>query len=331
MADLSTKYMGLDLKNPIIIGSSQLTSKTENIKKLAESGAGAVVLKSLFEEQIKMEVNAERVNNMYGSFDNVEDYVSFYTRKHNLDEYLNLVKETKKAIDIPVIASINCITPDEWIEFAREIEKAGADGLELNMFIMPNDPKFDGPTIEKIYFDVVENIQKHIQIPVALKLGIYFSGLAKTFIELSKSDISAMVLFNRFYSPDINLEKEEIQASHIFSNPEDVSNSLRWIGILSDQVDCDLAASTGVHDGNAVIKNILVGAQATQVVSAIYKNSSDFIKTMLIQIEEWMKKKGYEKLDDFRGKLSQAKATQPMMFERAQFMKYYSNFDDSEY
>ncbi len=328
MADLSTTYMGLNLKNPIIAGSSQMTSTPGKIKKIADAGAAAVVLKSLFEEQIKMEVDAQRVNNMYGSFNDVENYVSFYTRKHDLDEYLNLIKEARKKVDIPVIASINCISPDEWVEFAQTIEKAGADGLELNMFIMPNDPNFESQSIEKIYFDVVRNIENHIQIPVALKLSSYFSGLANTFIELSKSDIAAMVLFNRFYSPDVDIDKEELKVSHIFSNPEDISNTLRWIGMLSDKVECDLAASTGVHDGYAAVKSILVGAKATQVVSTLYKNSPQYIKTMLEDIENWMKKKGYATLDDFRGKLSQSNIKQPMMFERAQFMKYHSNYKD---
>src|SRR6056297_964014 len=244
MADLSTKYMGLELKNPIIVGSSELTNKSEKIKKLEEAGAGAVVLKSLFEEQIMMEVDAQRVNNMYGSFNDVENYVSFYTRKHDLDEYLELIRSSKESTNIPIMASINCISSSEWVEFGQQIEKAGADALELNMFIMPNDPSFPGFELEKIYFDLVDNIQQHITIPVALKMGTYFSGLAHTFIELSKTNISAMVLFNRFYSPDINLEKEEIKASHIFSHPHNVSNTLRWIGILSDHVDCDLSAST---------------------------------------------------------------------------------------
>lgn len=331
MANLSTTYMGLELKNPIIAGSSQLTGKVEKIKKLADAGAGAIVLKSLFEEQIKMEVDAERVNNMYGTFSDVENYVSFYTRKHNIDEYLNLIKEAKSAVDIPVLASINCISPEEWLDFARKIEQAGADGLELNMFIMPNDPSFDSDAIEKIYFEVVNNIEQSIQIPVALKLSSYFSGLANTFIELSKSKIAGMVLFNRFYSPDVNIDKEELQVSHIFSKPEDVSNTLRWIGILANEVDCDLASSTGVHDGEAVIKNLLVGAKATQVVTAIYKNSPSYIQTMLSEIENWMNKKGYNSLDDFRGKLSQSNIKKPMMFERAQFMKYHSNFDDANY
>ena len=331
MANLSTTYMGFELKNPIIVGSSELTNKVNKIKKLNDAGAAAVVIKSLFEEQIMMEVDAQRVNNMYGSFDDAENYVSFYTKKHNLDEYLSLIKGAKDEVDIPVFASINCISASEWIEFAQKIEKAGADGLELNMFIMPNDPSFEGSDIEKVYFEVVNNIQQHINIPVALKIGTYFSGLANTFIELSRSNISAMVLFNRFYSPDVNLEKEEIQASHIFSNPEDVSNSLRWIGMLSDEVQCDLAASTGVHDGYAVLKNLLVGAKATHVVSAIYKNSPNFIKTMLEQMEEWMENKGYKNIEDFRGKLSQSNMKQPMMFERAQFMKYHSNYNDAQY
>lgn len=328
MADLTTTYMGLDLKNPLIVGSSELTNKPEKVKKLADAGAGAVVLKSLFEEQIMMEVDAQRVNNMYGSFSDVENYVAFYTRKHDLDEYLSLIKDSKASVDIPVIASINCISASEWVDFATRIQNAGADALELNMFIMPNDPSFDGADIEKIYFEVVDKIEQNIEIPVALKMGTYFSGLAKTFIELSKTSISAMVLFNRFYSPDVNLDKETIKAANVFSNPDDFSNSLRWIGILSDQVECDLSASTGAHDGHTILKNLLVGAKATHVVSTIYKNSNSQIQKMLEEIEKWMDEKGYQTLDDFRGKLSQSRIKQPMMYERAQFMKYYSNYRD---
>ena len=328
MADLSTQYMGLELKNPIIVGSSELTNKADKVKKLAEAGAGAVVLKSLFEEQIMMEVDAQRVNNMYGSFNDVENYVSFYTRKHDLDEYLELIKKSGESTDVPIIASINCISSSEWVDFARQIQNAGADALELNMFIMPNDPNYSGSELEKIYFDVVSNIQQHIEIPVALKVGTYFSGLAQTVIELSKTNISALVLFNRFYSPDINLDKERIKVSNVFSHPDDFSNSLRWIGILSDQVDCDLSASTGAHDGYTILKNLLVGAKATHVVSTIYKNSNSQIQKMLGQMESWMDEKGYQSINDFRGKLSQSNIKQPMMYERAQFMKYYSNYQD---
>ena len=326
MADLSTTYMGMELKNPIIVGSSELTNKARKVKQLEEAGAGAVVLKSLFEEQIMMEVDAQRVNNMYGSFDDVENYVAFYTRKHDLDEYLELIGQSKAETDIPIIASINCISASEWVDFAQKIQKAGADALELNMFIMPNDPKFDGPQIEKVYFDVVDQIQNHLEIPVALKMGTYFSGLARTFIDLSQTPISAMVLFNRFYSPDINLDKEEIKVSNVFSHPDDFSNTLRWIGILADQVDCDLSASTGAHDGYTILKNLMVGAKATHVVSTLYQNSRSHIQTMLEQMQGWMDRKGYKTIDDFRGKLSQANIQQPMMYERAQFMKYFSNY-----
>lgn len=331
MADLSTKYMGLELKNPIIVGSSELTNKAEKIKKLADAGAGAVVLKSLFEEQIMMEVDAQRANNMYGSFDAVENYVAFYTKKHNLDKYLNLITQSKAYTNIPVIASINCISAKGWVEFAKNIEQAGADALEINVFIMPNDPNYDSPALENIYFDIVTNIQEHMNIPVALKLSNYFSALANTLIKLSQTQVAAMVLFNRFYAPDVNLDKETLKSSHIFSHQDEFSNSLRWIGILSDQVDCDLAASTGIHDGYAVIKNILVGAKATQVVSAIYKHAEPYLGEMLKQIESWMDAKGYKSLGEFRGNLSQAHVQQPMMFERAQFMRYFSNYGDARY
>jgi len=254
--------------------------------------------------------------------------VSFYTRKHDLDEYLELIRSSKESTNIPIMASINCISSSEWVEFGQQIEKAGADALELNMFIMPNDPSFPGFELEKIYFDLVDNIQQHITIPVALKMGTYFSGLAHTFIELSKTNISAMVLFNRFYSPDINLDKESIKVSNVFSHPDDFSNSLRWIGILSDQVHCDLSASTGAHDGYTILKNLLVGAKATHVVSTLYKNSNSQIQKMLSQMENWMDQKGYQSIPEFRGKLSQANIKQPMMYERAQFMKYYSNYRD---
>ncbi|WP_462279769.1 dihydroorotate dehydrogenase-like protein [Salinivirga cyanobacteriivorans] len=328
MVDLKTSYMGKTLKNPIIVGSSELCDSPEKVKKLEENGAGAVVLKSLFEEQIMMEVDAQRVNNMYGSYDDVENYVSFYTRKHNLDEYLSLVEKSKQGTDIPVFASINCISNGEWVEFARQIESAGADGLELNMFIMPNDPQTSGNEIERIYFEILEDIKKEISIPVAMKVSSYFSGMAQMLVDLSKTDLAALVLFNHFYQPDINIDKEEVVSGDIFTQPRDISNTLRWVGFLSDHVECDLAASTGVHSGHDAVKALLTGANAVQVASALYKNKPAYIKTMLQEIENWMQQKGYNSLNDFKGKLSYANVKRPMMYERAQFMKYYSNYTD---
>jgi|LZCG01.1.fsa_nt_gb dihydroorotate dehydrogenase (fumarate) len=331
MADLSTNYMGLNLKNPIIVGSSELANSVEKVKRLEASGAAAVVLKSLFEEQIMMEVDAQRVNNMYGSYVEAEGYVSFYTRKHNLDEYLNLIKGAKEAVQIPVIASINCISDKEWMSFADKLVNAGADALELNMFIMPNDPKFDGRMLEQIYFDVIPKIREVSSVPVALKLSPYFSGMAHTFVELSRQDIQGMVLFNRFYSPDVDLNREEIIPRNVFSHEAEISNTLRWIGMLSDKVACDMAASNGIHTGEDVIKTLLVGAKAAQVVSTLFKNGFEYLPEMLRTIEEWMEQKGYASINDFRGKLNQANVTQPMMYERAQFMRYYSNYSDAKF
>ncbi|PLX22295.1 MAG: diguanylate cyclase [Salinivirgaceae bacterium] len=325
MADLKTTYMGKELKTPIIVGSSELSDTPEKVKKLAEYGAGAVVLKSLFEEQIMMEVDAQRVNNIYGSYEDVENYVSFYTRKHNLDEYLNLVEKSKKETDIPIFASINCVSNGEWVEFARQIEKAGADGIELNMFIMPNDHEKRGSELEQVYFDVIEHINKEVSIPVSMKVSSYFSGMAHMLTDLSKTDLSALVLFNHFYKPDVDIEKEQIISAEIFTSPKDIANTLRWVGIMSDKVECDIAASTGIHSGDDVIKALLVGANAVEIASVLYKYKSSYLKTMIDDIERWMNKKGYASIADFRGKMNQANVKRPMMFERAQFMKYYSN------
>ena len=309
MTDLSTKYMGLDLRNPIIAASSGLTDSVENIVKLEINGAGAVVLKSLFEEQIMMDIDEQRMNNMYGSYDNVEDYIGFYTKKHRIDNYLQLIRDSKKKTSIPVIASINCVSASEWTEFASRIQEAGADALELNMFIMPSDGNYAGADIEQIYFDIIEAVKQHITIPVALKISNFFSGMANFAIKLSETGISSLVLFNRFYRPDVDLEKMKITSSHI----------------LKGKLACDMAASTGIHDGKTILKNLLVGANAVEVASAIYKNGMGVIPQMLTEMTEWMKAHNYNSVSELIGKLSQESVTKPMIYERAQFMKYFSD------
>jgi dihydroorotate dehydrogenase (fumarate) len=323
MIDLSTKYMGFDLKNPIIAASSGMTDTADKVKNLEMNGIGAVVLKSLFEEQIMMEIDAVTASNIYNNYGEGDNYISYYTRKHNVDNYLRLIEQSKEQVDIPVIASLNSFTVGQWVDFAERIESAGADALELNMFIMPGDQKFSGQEIEDIYFDVINSIRKNTSLPIALKLSTYFSGMADSLIKMSKEDISAMVLFNRFYSPDVDLDKEEIVSSRIFSIPEENAMCIRWIGMISDKVSCDLAASTGIVDGYDVLKNLMVGAKAVQVASTIYKNTAKHIPLMLQQMEHWMTQKGYQSLDEIIGKLSQKKIEKPMLFERAQFMKYF--------
>ncbi len=326
MIDLSTEYMGLKLKNPIIAASSGLTDTAEKVKNLEDSGVGAVVLKSLFEEQIRMEVDSLGMNNMFNTYSENENYIAFYTKQNIVNEYLTLIKDSKAKVNIPVIASINCYSMGEWVEFAQKIEEAGADGIELNMFILPGDTERKGDEIEQRYFDIIRKVQEHTSLPVAVKLSYYFSGMGEILKRISQTGIKGMVLFNRFYNPDVDLENEKIKPSRIFSVPEENSMCIRWIGLLSGKVTCDMAASTGINDGFAALKNILVGAKAVQVASALYQNKLEHIDQMLKEMESWMHKKGYNSVQEIIGKLNYSKHNIEL-YERAQFMKYYSSYE----
>jgi dihydroorotate dehydrogenase (fumarate) len=283
-----------------------------------------VVLKSIFEEEIMYEYeDILREASREGVNMDQFDYYDFELKSGKIKKYTDLIGECKKSVAIPVIASINCVYSHEWTSFAKQLEEAGADALELNMFFLPSE--FDRTTEEKekAYFDIIEKVQKEVSIPIALKISYYFSNLGPMIQKLSNTGIAGLVLFNRFYSPDFDIDKLEVISSNVFSNPSDVTISLRWIGIMAERVNCDLAASTGVHDGAALIKQILAGANAVQVVSAFYKHGKGHIATMLETLEAWMKKKGFNSLSDFRGKLSQAKSSNPAVYERVQFMKYF--------
>lgn len=328
MADISTSYMGMELKNPIIVGSSGLTNSLENIKEIAEKGAGAVVLKSLFEEQILHEANKtysqDEVANAYPE---AQDYITNYTRDSEVEAYLQLIKDAKSAVDIPVIASINCISSSEWISFAKKIEDAGADGLELNIFILPSNPQRGAAENESVYFEIAEKVTKLISIPVALKISYYFSGLAKMALKLSWTGISGMVLFNRFFSPDIDIDTFEVKPSNVFSTADEISLPLRWTAMLSNRLHCDIAASTGVHDGEGLIKLLLAGARAVQLSSILYKNGFGEIPKMLKELEQWMDKHNFKDLEQVVGKMSIKKAKNPAAYERVQFMKYFSGIE----
>ncbi len=317
--------MGLELRNPLIAASSGLTDSVDKIIKLAEQGVGAIVLKSIFEEQILREIDAQGVNNMYGTYQDAENYVSFYTREHNLNNYIQLIQDAKKAVNIPIIASINCISNSEWIDYAKRIAEAGADGIELNLFIMPANAEKTSAEYEQVYFDIANSIKQHIKIPIALKLSSYFSGMANSMVKLSQTGIASMVLFNRFYSPDIDLNTEKVVSGNIYSSASDNGNTLRWMSLLHGKVSCSLAASTGIHSWESVIKNILAGANAVQIASVLYEKDITYISTMLKEMENWMVSKNYNSLKEITGKLSSAKINNPMMYERAQFMKYFSN------
>ncbi len=328
MADLHTTYLGLELRNPVIIGSSGLTDSVGKVIEIEKQGAGAVVLKSLFEEQIKFQIgkNVVQSESSY-SYPEAEDYISNYTKDNSVAEYISLIRDCKKKVSIPVIASINCISPYEWISFARKIEEAGADALELNIFILPSDPHRDGEQNEQVYFDIAMAIVREVSIPVALKISHHFSGLTKFALKLSWTGIKGLVLFNRYFSPDIDIEKFEVTSTNVFSTPEEISTSLRWIAMLSDRLHCDLAASTGIHDGTGVVKQLLAGAKAVQIASVVYKKGPAVIPQMTGFLNNWMDKHNFKATMDFIGKMSFKKTMNPAAYERVQFMKYFSGIE----
>ncbi|MBC35574.1 MAG: diguanylate cyclase [Bacteroidetes bacterium] len=328
MADLKTKYMGLELKNPVIVGSSGLTNNLENVIEAEKSGAAAVVLKSLFEEQISQEVSNTMGGDEYmNAYPEAMDYISNYSKDTTVDTYLNLIKDAKASVSIPVIASINCVTSNDWISFAKKVEDAGADALELNIFILPSDPRQKGEENEQVYFDIVEKVQKVVKIPIAVKMSYYFSGLAKTALNLSWTGISGMVLFNRFFSPDIDIDTFEVKPSNIFSTPEELAISMRWVAMLSSRLHCDIAASTGIHDGKAMIKQLLAGAKAVQISSVLYKEGFGVIKEMLKYLDTYMDKHEFKSIADFNGRMSIKETENPAAYERVQFMKYFSGIE----
>lgn len=263
-----TNYLGLNLTSPIIAGSSGLTDNIEKLIELEKSGAGAIVIKSLFEEEIIQEMNTSHDQSLENglTFPETLDMFDRVSDTNSVFDYLEFIKEAKNKLSIPIIASINCLSSQKWTYFAKKIEEAGADALELNIFQMPSD--FDRPNsydLEKIYFDIINTVLPQISIPVALKPSFYFSNLGPILQQFSQTGVKGLVLFNRFFSPDYDIDKLEVIPTNILSSPSDLAISLRWIAIMHQRVNCDLCASTGIHNGQAVIKEILAGANAVQI------------------------------------------------------------------
>ena len=325
--NLTTTYLGLELKNPIIAGSSGLTGTLDGIISMEKHGAGAVVLKSIFEEEILLEEKehlkeAEKNPLIYSGLSETLDYIDLHIREDNLGKFLQLIRDAKKAVSIPIIGSINCISTEDWVHFTRRMEDAGADALELNIFLNPAD--FKSKEFERAYFQIIEKVMATVKIPVSLKISKYFTRLGLTVKALSETGVSGLVMFNRFYAPDIDIEKMELSTPQIFSTPEEQHETLRWIAILSERVNVNIAASTGIHSGEDVIKMLLAGANAIQVVSTLYKNGPEQIGKMLTTLDDWMSDKGFNSVEQFRGKISRKYGADPAAFERMQFMKHFS-------
>jgi len=252
------------------------------------------------------------------------DFYDNYAQDDALTKHLQLIREAKKSVSIPIIASVNCVTAEKWPYYAQSLQDAGADALELNVFVLPSDFNKTCDENEKLYFKIIDEVKKYTKIPLSLKISYYSSNLGPFIQQLSHSGVEGVVLFNRFYSPDIDINNMRLLSSHVLSHPSEISMPLRWIGIMSDRSACDLAASTGINDGEDVIKLILAGAKVTQLATAIYKNGKDHIKVILEELESWMNQKGYKSLDAFRGLMSQEKTENPAAYYRMQFMKYFA-------
>lgn len=323
MATLETTFAGLKLKNPIIISSSGLTDSATKNQKLCEAGAGAIVLKSLFEEQIMREADWLGDPNMYpeGS-----DYLVGYVREHKIGEYITLIKESKKVCNIPIIASINCYQDADWIEFATKIEEAGADALEINILSLQTDINYVYGSFEQRHIDILSHIKKMIKIPVIMKLGDNLTNPIALIDQLYANGAAGVVMFNRFYQPDINIEKMTQISGNVFSNESDLANVLRWIGIASANVNkMDYAASGGIHSPEGIVKAILAGASAVEICSALYQSSYFVIEEYIRFLNLWMDRKGMETINQFKGILNVSDPKGVNTFERTQFLKYFSS------
>jgi dihydroorotate dehydrogenase (fumarate) len=315
----STYYMGLQLKNPLVLGSCGLSGNVDRIENFANNGIGAVVLKSLFEEQITpgQRLLGEQ-DEMYHWFSEASEMVTQLAEKGGMEAYTNFIKTTKSRVDIPIIASINCSSQAAWANYAHYIEMAGADALELNMHIQTMSPK-ESKDIEDMYVYIIHQVKSRVKIPIAVKIGNYFTNLAAFIERLSKTGVQALVLFNRFYQPDIDTDK--IRISHnLYSSPSEINQSLRWIALMSGNVKCDLAASTGIHDADGVVKQLLAGATITQLVSAYYMHGASYTQHILQGLKVWMHQHEYSSINEFRGLLARNESDLAA-FERVQFIK----------
>ncbi len=310
----------MNLKNPIIVASSGLTNSVEKVQICEENGAGAVVIKSLFEEVLaKQDWGLDRSAGFHPEA--MDYFTSELQLQYGPNEYCDLIEKAKAKVQIPVIGSINCTSTKWWPEFARKIEAAGADALELNIFSVPTDPDKPGSEIEQIYYEVLEMVKAEVKIPVAMKIGRNFTSLPYVLKQLDKRGLDGVVLFNRFTEPDIDIDKLRLKTTFSFSTQEEIYTILRWVAITSDKINCDISATTGIHTAQGIIKLILAGASTVQLASVLYKHGLKKIPELLDQIEAWMTRYKINTIGEFRGKVGFAPEFDPEMYLRAQFME----------
>ncbi|MDO5524248.1 MAG: dihydroorotate dehydrogenase-like protein [Bacteroidia bacterium] len=323
MPNLQTSFGGLTLKNPLIAASSGLTNSLSKIKALEKAGVGAVVLKSLFEEQI--ENHTEKLTQI-SDYPEAADYINAYIEMNHVEKYLDLIRSAKAECSVPIIASINCYKLTRWTDFAQSIEAAGADAIELNVFLL-NAGEFDDNYLQDSYLSIVKQMKKTVKIPVVVKMAKNIGNLPGLVDKIKSLGADGVVLFNRFYQLDIDINKMEITAGTVFSNPSDFHDTLRWTAIVSGRVpEIKIACSTGVHSWEDAVKGIIAGASAIQLCSVLYEQGMEVVGNMLTCIEAWMEQSNYEHISDFTGKLNYANIASPSLYERVQFMKYFSSY-----
>jgi dihydroorotate dehydrogenase (fumarate) len=327
--ELSTTYLGLRLKNPLIASASPLTAELDSLRELEDAGAAAVVLHSLFEEQLtheqhELEHLTSQLANSYAEslsfFPEPEEY------RHGPDEYLELIAQAKRALRIPVIASLNGVTVGGWTAYGRKMEQAGADALELNVYHVATNPDQTGADVERLYVDILRAVKSELKIPVAMKLSPYFSATANMAVKLDQAGADGLVLFNRFYQPDLDLEALEVVPDLVLSTTFEMRLPLRWIAVLHGRVQASLAGTSGVANGHDVVKLIMAGADAVQMCSVLLRRGPGELATILKDVRGWMEQKEYHSLEQMKGSMSQQKAANPAAFERANYMKALNSY-----
>ncbi len=328
MADLKTTYMGIELKNPVILGASNLVTKTDNLLRAEEAGAAAIVYKSLFEEQIQLE--SAQLDDELSQYDerHAEMIRLFPAIEHaGPQEHLLKLSKAKERVSIPVIASLNAVYRDSWVEYARLIEQTGVDGLELNFYYVPRDTDTEGSQVNRQQLEIIREVKSKVSIPVSVKISPFYANPLNIVSRMDKLGVNGFVLFNRLFQPDIDIDKEKHFTPFNLSNPEDNRLSLRFAGLLYGNVSGSICCSNGIYTGADVVKMVLAGADCVQVVSTVYKNKFEQIQAILADLNAWMESKQYNKLDDFRGRLSNHKLNDPFVYKRAQYIDLLYNSD----
>jgi len=321
----STKYLGLDLKSPIIAGSCGLTADVDKMVEMEQAGAGAVIVKSVFEEQIIYDI--KKNTHVVAPTDNYGDsyeYIAAHVADDSLNKHFQMIREAKKRLTIPVIGSINCFSYENWLTYAIKFQEAGCDALELNMAILPYEISLSADDVERTFTQIINTLRKSISIPISIKVGTYFTDMAKQMQQLSWMGIQGITMFNKSVQVDVDIENMTLTNASFLSNPDELHNTLRWVAILSKKMRCDLSASTGVYKSDDVVKLLLAGANTVQVVSCLYKNGIGTLRELNEGLKGWMERKGFENINQFRGKLAVQPNDKASVALRTQFMKYFA-------